>query len=131
MMIPSRRLPLQEISELIVDAYGCGCDLNDLTLIEKAARQSVALVGAEIVEVSHHRFQPHGLTLVLILKESHFVFSSWPEHSFAVVNLFLCNPSMDAHKVWRDFSKTLKPRHEALQTVTHRIGPWKQKRTGS
>ena len=121
-MIPLWSEALQEISELVVDAYDCACDLGDVAMLEVAARRSVESVGATVVKVSYHAFQPHGLTLVLILQESHFILSTWPEHGMCIVNVFLCNTQMDAEHVWKEFSKALKPGEVETKKVVHRIG---------
>lgn len=42
------------------------------------------------VRKARHAFVPHGLTVALILKESHLVLSTWPERRYAVMSLQLC-----------------------------------------
>ncbi|MFH2204780.1 MAG: adenosylmethionine decarboxylase [Elusimicrobiota bacterium] len=37
-----------------------------------------------------HRFKPQGLTVIMILSESHLAFSTWPEYGYATLHLFLC-----------------------------------------
>lgn len=110
------------VKELIVDAYGCRAELSDIKAMEKAGRKALGKVGAQIVRKSSYRFQPHGQTLVFILKESHFVVSTWPEFGFATVNIFLCNDAMDAKIVWGEMKKFLRPANAVLKTVSHRIG---------
>ena len=39
---------------------------------------------------SCHRFQPHGLTIAFILAESHIAYHSWPERSYASIDLISC-----------------------------------------
>lgn len=111
------------VKELIVDAYGCTENLSDADALEIHARRAAESVGATVAEVACHRFQPHGLTLCLILKESHLVVSTWPEHGLAIVNIFLCNSSMDAHDCWAVLREYLKPSQETLHWVGHRIAP--------
>lgn len=110
------------IKELIIDAYGCELDLSEPQRIERAARAALEAEGATVVAVSHYRFQPHGLTLCLILKESHFIISTWPEHKMAIINIFLCNEQMDTRRVWRTFSDCLKPAQERFHEVLHEVG---------
>lgn len=110
------------VTELIVDAYGCTADLSDADKLMAAAREAAKVVGATIAEEACHRFQPHGMTLCLILKESHLIVSTWPEHGLAIVNIFLCNPEMDTHKAWEVMSKLLKPARTTFHSVDHKIG---------
>ena len=120
--------PTNEISELIVDAYECSADLSHISEIETVARAAVQSVGAQVVETAHHRFQPHGLTLCLILKESHLIVSTWPEHQLAIINIFLCNPTMDARKCWAVIEQVLNPSHCVFHTVKHKVLPVKKPR---
>jgi S-adenosylmethionine decarboxylase len=110
------------VTELIVDAYGCAADLSDSDRLMETAREAARSVGATIAEEACHRFQPHGLTLCLILKESHLIVSTWPEHGMAIVNIFLCDPTMSTHKVWETLSKLLKPARTTFHSIDHKIG---------
>ena len=112
---------MSTITELIVDAYGCRCDLSDVDLLERAARKALEGIGASVVKTASHRFQPHGLTLCLILMESHFLLSTWPEHGLAVVNVFLCNGEMDPREVWQAFSGTLLPTDCVFHSVSREL----------
>ncbi len=62
----------------------------------KAGAESV---GATVVGQAECRYVPHGVTAVLFLAESHILVSTWPEHKTALVDVLLCNPSMDAEVV--------------------------------
>ncbi len=115
------------IQELIVDAYGCEADLSDTKKLEKVARQAVTAIGASIAEVTCYKFQPHGITLCLILKESHFVLSTWPEHGLAIVNIFLCNPEMDTMECWKYVEQALKPESCVFHKVKHTLSSKKPK----
>ncbi len=110
------------IRELIVDAYGCELELSETKRLEKAAREALEAEGATVVKSSHYKFQPHGLTLCLILKESHFIISTWPEYKMAIVNIFLCNDEMDTKRVWKAFSESLLPSQVRFHEVTHEVG---------
>ncbi|MBP1046859.1 adenosylmethionine decarboxylase [Enterococcus sp. BWM-S5] len=46
----------------------------------------------ELTAVTHyfHQFDPWGVSGVVILSESHFTIHTWPEESYAAVDLFVC-----------------------------------------
>ena len=44
-----------------------------------------------IVEKFHHVFEPHGFSLVYILKESHIAMHSWPNRSYLHIDLVTCS----------------------------------------
>ena len=68
--------------------------------MKEAARVS----GATIVESVFHRFQPHGVSGVVVIAESHLAIHTWPEHGYAAVDFFTCGADID---YWRahDFLK--------------------------
>lgn len=105
-----------------MDAFGCAADLSDAARLEAVARAAAKSVGATVADSVSYRFQPHGMTLCLVLMESHLVISTWPEHGQAIVNIFLCNEDMDAKACWSVLEKVLQPQKVVFHTVTHRIG---------
>jgi S-adenosylmethionine decarboxylase len=112
---------MQPIQELIVDAYDCRADLSDVPALVAAARSAVEKVGATVAGESFHQFQPHGATVCLILKESHFIVSTWPEYGTAIVNIFLCNPDMSTRECFEYFKHALQPKEVVYQEVSHTL----------
>lgn len=60
-------------------------------LLLRAARES----GATILESSCHQFSPQGVSGVVIISESHFTIHTWPEYSYAAVDIFTCGESIN------------------------------------
>lgn len=84
---------------ILAEFMGCNSALldNEEFLIDRlkhAAKQS----NATILDVSSHHFQPHGVTAILLLAESHFSIHTWPEHDYAAVDIFTCGESMAPEK---------------------------------
>jgi S-adenosylmethionine decarboxylase proenzyme len=68
-------------------------------------------LGAKVLDALAVPFQPHGLTCVLVLAESHLVVSTWPEHHLAHLDLFTCRADAPA-------DEALQPIIEALGSQT-------------
>ena|GEM_PF-1889897 len=113
--------PPARVSQMVLDLYGCRGDLSGHRPLEEAVRKGCDSVGATVVRVAHHVYVPHGLTLVAILLESHVVISTWPEHRFATVEVFLCNPSMDPRVVGRPILEVLRPTRRRTFRMVHVI----------
>ena len=60
------------------------------TLIE-AVKDS----GATYVNHLFHAFQPHGLSGIILIAESHVAFHTWPEHRYVAMDIFTCNETMN------------------------------------
>jgi S-adenosylmethionine decarboxylase len=48
-----------------------------------------------ILKTAEHRFEPQGLTYILVLSQSHMIVHTWPEYRIMVVDLFVCTPDFD------------------------------------
>ncbi len=82
--------------QLTIEYYDCGPG----TLLEKddveqtlltAARDS----GATVISSSFHKFDPQGVSGVVIIAESHFTVHAWPEHNYAAVDIFTCGDNIN------------------------------------
>jgi S-adenosylmethionine decarboxylase proenzyme len=51
--------------------------------------------GLHIVNTCEHRFVPQGLTVILLLSQSHLAVHTWPEHRLMTVDLFVCQDCFD------------------------------------
>lgn len=79
---------------LIIDAFECeSALLDDLPYLEQTLNNIVIALGMEKLAFHFHRFEPHGITGVLLLSTSHLSIHTWPEHSFAALDLFTCGDS--------------------------------------
>ena len=90
---------------LLVELFSCdGEILDDLERIEALMKEAARVSGATIVESVFHRFQPHGISGVVVIAESHLAIHTWPEHDYAAVDFFTCGADID---YWRahDFLK--------------------------
>src|SRR3712207_2765529 len=89
-----------EIRQMVVDARGCAGPLNDPQALSGALRSAAAAVGAQVRGGCESQFVPHGVTSVLLLAQSHMSISTWPEHSFAWIDILFCEPAMDPADAW-------------------------------
>ncbi|MBT0993285.1 S-adenosylmethionine decarboxylase [Cellulomonas sp. DKR-3] len=93
--MPGREPPLNHV--YVFDVLGAGSRLLDDAATVRAALDAVVEraglhpVGAE----AEHRFAPHGLSLAILLAESHVAVHTWPEHGAAYVTLTSCRRPPD------------------------------------
>jgi S-adenosylmethionine decarboxylase len=75
---------------LIIDLWG-GRNLDNLGLVERTLTEAVAAIGATLLKIDLHRFSPSGgISGVAILAESHMSIHTWPERSYAALDVFVC-----------------------------------------
>jgi S-adenosylmethionine decarboxylase len=94
---------------ILAEYYGCDIKiLNDVELIEHYMRDAVLKSGATIIDSTFHRFNPHGVSGVVVIAESHMALHTWPEHGYAAVDFFTCGDRVDPWKAFTYISNKLK-----------------------
>lgn len=84
---------------LIVEFTGCDTStLDNLKKLRKIMRAAAVMAGATIVNTTAHRYAPHGVTVMVVISESHLSVHSWPEYGYAAVDIFTCGESVDPYK---------------------------------
>lgn len=84
---------------ILLELFGCDSRaLNDLEGLEEifvtAARES----NATVLKTTFHKFNPHGVSGVVIISESHLAVHTWPEYEYAAIDIFSCGDRMDVEK---------------------------------
>jgi S-adenosylmethionine decarboxylase proenzyme len=81
---------------LIVEFTDCDRELLDNTdQLEVHMKEAVRRSGATIVQSVFHRYNPHGVSGVVVIAESHISIHTWPEYGYAAVDFFTCGESVD------------------------------------
>lgn len=62
-----------------------------------------------IVKSFVHKFKPYGLSLVLVISESHFAVHTWPELGYMHVDVLSCSPKSKLEKLEKALKEEFKP----------------------
>jgi S-adenosylmethionine decarboxylase len=77
-------------THLIVDLWHA-TNLDDLQIVDQALRDAAARAGATLLNIDLHHFSPNGgISGVAVLAESHISIHTWPEISYAAIDIFMC-----------------------------------------
>lgn len=90
-----------------------GCDLEaltDLDSLEKTLEEAVIASGAKILSSTKHIFPPDGLTMVILLSESHASIHTYPEFGACFIDLFTCGHTCDSKPFAEKLEMYLKPK---------------------
>ena len=94
---------------LIVEYTGCNCDILDNSeKLEKALCEAVRQAGATIVNTTFHRYNPQGVSGVVVIAESHMSIHTWPEYGYAAVDFFTCGDECDPKLAHEYMEKALE-----------------------
>ncbi len=103
---------------ILAEYYDCDTAvLDDLAGVEQHMKDAAVFSGATIVQSAFHRFNPHGVSGVVVISESHLAIHTWPEYGYAAVDLFTCGDAVDP---WKAHSY-LTNRFQAGRTETREV----------
>ena len=75
---------------IVASFYGCAALPDSPNEIEKIMLDAAFESGATPVTTSAHRFEPHGVSVVVIVEESHLAIHTWPEYGYAEIDIYTC-----------------------------------------
>jgi len=80
---------------MLLEFYGCDYErLNDESYISNIMNEAARISKATILDSSFHRFQPQGVSGMVLIAESHISIHTWPEHLYAAIDLFSCSENL-------------------------------------
>lgn len=98
--------------QLMVEYFNCSsARLNDVQHIRQSMLDAAQATGATVVGEVFHQFNPHGVSGVVVIAESHLAIHTWPEYGYAAVDLFTCGNEIDPYKGFEALKRALRSGH--------------------
>ena len=103
---------------ILVEYFGCNRKiLNNLDSIKRYMDEAAIQSGATIVDNVFHLFNPHGVSGVVVIAESHLAIHTWPEYGYAAVDLFTCGETVDPWKAFEFLKEKLGSNHSTTMEM--------------
>jgi S-adenosylmethionine decarboxylase len=97
---------------LLVELYSCDPKiLNDVQKVEKILTDAALYAKARIVDVVFHTFNPHGISGVIVIAESHLAIHTWPEFNYASVDIYTCGTEINPWRAYNFMVKRFKAKN--------------------
>lgn len=94
----------------VVDFWGCDPDkIDNLNFMESLCLLAANATGATVVDAIHKDFEPQGLTILVLLEESHLSIHTYPEYEFVAFDCYTCSNFCDPKEAVEIFKKILNP----------------------
>lgn len=78
-------------THLLLNLSGCSfAQLNDEETLRDLAQKAAQATGATVLQVVSHRFSPQGVTVLILLAESHASLHTYPESGVLFWDCFTC-----------------------------------------
>lgn len=109
-------------THLLIDLWGA-TNLDKIDLVEAALHESALVAGATLLHSHLHHFSPNGgISGVLVLAESHISIHTWPERSYAALDIFMCG-ECDPYKAIPVLRRAFKPDNVTLNEQKRGLVP--------
>ncbi len=103
---------------VLLDLFGCtSAILADEIGLAALAVEAAEAAGATVLAEHHHRFEPHGVSAVCILAESHLSIHTWPEIGTATIDVYTCGDKADPEIACNVIAERLMPRSLQRQRI--------------
>lgn len=103
---------------IISELYGVGAaQLDDLTRLRQVLEVGAQRAGATVCGVLSKRFEPHGLSLVLLLSESHVSVHTYPEHGALFFDAFTCGSRCRPELILEEVVASVAPSRTKTQRI--------------
>ncbi|MBI3291760.1 MAG: S-adenosylmethionine decarboxylase proenzyme [Elusimicrobia bacterium] len=100
---------------LLVELYQCDRKiLTDVRKVEGIMVEAAKRAKAHVVDVVFHTFNPHGISGVIVIAESHLAIHTWPEYAFASIDIYTCGSEINP---WPAYSYLVRKFHAKHTTA--------------
>ena len=72
---------------------------------------------ARVVEEAFHEFNPHGISGMVVIAESHLSIHTWPEYCYAAVDIFTCGELIKPEVAANYLVKKLESKSHSFEKI--------------
>jgi S-adenosylmethionine decarboxylase len=103
---------------LIVELYDCERSLIDrVDQVEAILVEAVKVSKATIIKPVFHQFNPHGVSGVVVIAESHFSIHTWPEYGYCALDIFTCGEQIDSDLALQFLKKAFRAKNMSVMEL--------------
>lgn len=107
---------------IIADVSGVPFNtLNNLKFLQDLLKAAAAKAKVAILASPSHKFEPQGVTIGLLLAESHLTIHTWPELNAACIDFFTCGPEDNARAGMQYILDELRPVTFKQEEITREL----------
>ena len=109
---------IHQSKHLLLELYRCDCDkLNDESFLRCILNRAGKLANAKVLNLISNKFEPHGVTAIALLAESHISIHTWPESNYSAVDIFTCGKNMMPELASQYLIDSLMAKEHALRVI--------------
>jgi S-adenosylmethionine decarboxylase len=106
---------------ILAELYGASFDmLNDKGAIEAFMLAACEKANMTCLSINSKQFEPQGVSCIIFLEESHISIHTWPENSFACVDVFTCGTKACPEQAVKFLAQKLNTTKHSLRIIERR-----------
>jgi S-adenosylmethionine decarboxylase len=106
---------------IVADVTQCVPEiLDDEDGLVEMLRRAADSCGATLLGIQSHKFEPQGVTAVVMLAESHMSIHTWPERGECALDIYTCG-DMDTHDAFDLIMAELRGSLLQHQTIQRKL----------
>ncbi|MEX0848745.1 MAG: adenosylmethionine decarboxylase [Candidatus Dependentiae bacterium] len=99
-------------THIIAEFMGCSFDtLDNHDVLADLLRNAAQNARATVLNVSTHKFEPYGMSGLVLLQESHISIHTWPEFGYAAIDIYTCGEHVSSQAAIDTLAAFFKPEH--------------------
>ena len=75
------------------------------------------MANATVLNLISNKFEPHGVTAIALLAESHISIHTWPESNYSAVDVFTCGHNMLPELASQYLLQSLMAKEHSLRVI--------------
>ncbi len=102
-------------THLLIELKDCNPEiLKNLEKVRSALVTAAKKAKATVIDLSFREFQPFGISGVVVIAESHLTIHTWPEYSYAAVDIFTCGDHIKSEVAASYIIKVLESKNPSI-----------------
>ena len=97
--------------------------LNDAEYLEDLLLRASKHAGLTVLSTHVHRYEPQGVTVLVIIAESHLMIHTWPEYGYAAIDIFTCKDEKSTWDAYHYIVNELKPSYSQVMMLKRGLIP--------
>ena len=91
--------------------------IEDQKEIKRILIEAVKKAGNTPLKITIHKFQPQGITGIVLLAESHIAIHTWPENNYVAIDIYTCGDKASPKKALEYLKKEFQPKKVEIKEI--------------
>lgn len=95
--------------------------IEDPKRIKQILIKAVKKANNTPLKIAIHKFQPQGITGIILLAESHLAIHTWPEFNYIAVDIYTCGDKSNPSRALEYLKKEFQPKRVEIKKIKRGI----------